>query len=78
MTVQIHQLANGFRVVTERLAGLQSATVGIWVNVGESGTIGAPSAVIGAILDALAPLGVSDIAMPATPESIWRAIQDAR
>jgi len=30
--------------------------------------------VINAILDALAPLGVTDLAMPATPERIWRAI----
>lgn len=45
---------------------------------GEAGTIGAPPAVICAILDALAPLGVTHIDMPATPERIWRAIQAAR
>ncbi len=45
--------------------------------VGESGTIGAPAAVIGAILDALAPLGVRDIEMPATASRVWRAIRDA-
>ena len=45
---------------------------------GEGGTVGAPAAVIHAILDALAPLGVSHIDMPATPERVWRAIQDAR
>ncbi len=45
--------------------------------VGESGTIGAPAAVIGAILHALAPLGVDDIEMPATPSRLWRAIRDA-
>jgi len=45
---------------------------------GEGGTVGAPGAVIHAILDALAPLGVKAIDMPATPESVWRAIQDAR
>ena len=44
---------------------------------GESGTIGAPAAVVGAILHALAPLGVGDIEMPATPSRVWRAIQDA-
>jgi len=44
---------------------------------GESGTIGAPAAVIGAILHALAPLGVRDIEMPATPSRVWRAICDA-
>ena len=44
---------------------------------GEGGTVGAVPAVIGAVLDALAPLGVTDIAMPATPERVWRAIQKA-
>jgi len=44
---------------------------------GESGTIAAPAAVIGAILDALAPYGVADIEMPATPERIWQAIMRA-
>jgi aerobic carbon-monoxide dehydrogenase large subunit len=45
---------------------------------GEGGTVGAPGAVIHAILDALAPLGVTDIDMPATPEAVWRAIENAR
>jgi aerobic carbon-monoxide dehydrogenase large subunit len=43
--------------------------------VGEGGTIGATPAVINAILDALAPLGVRDVPMPATSERVWRAIQ---
>jgi carbon-monoxide dehydrogenase large subunit len=46
--------------------------------VGEAGTIAATPAVIGAVLDALEPLGVTDIDMPATPERVWRAIQEAR
>ena len=41
---------------------------------GESGTIGAPAAVIGAILHALAPLGVHDFEMPATSSRVWCAI----
>lgn len=45
---------------------------------GESGTIGAPAALVSAALDALAPLGVSDIEMPLTPERVWRAIRAAR
>jgi aerobic carbon-monoxide dehydrogenase large subunit len=45
---------------------------------GEGGTVGAPGAVIHAILDAIAPMGVAHIDMPATPERVWRAIQDAR
>jgi aerobic carbon-monoxide dehydrogenase large subunit len=46
--------------------------------VGETGTIAATPAVINAVIDALAPLGVTDIGMPATPERVWRAIQEAR
>jgi carbon-monoxide dehydrogenase large subunit len=41
---------------------------------GEAGAIGAPAAVMSALLDALAPLGVTDLEMPATPHRIWRAI----
>jgi carbon-monoxide dehydrogenase large subunit len=46
--------------------------------VGELGTVGATPTVINAVLDALRPLGVTDIAMPATPERVWRAIREAR
>ena len=46
--------------------------------VGEAGAIGSPPAVINAVLDALAPLGVDHIDMPATPLRVWRAIQRAR
>jgi carbon-monoxide dehydrogenase large subunit len=45
--------------------------------VGEAGTIGAPPAVINAVIDALQPFGVTHIDKPATPERVWRAIQDA-
>jgi len=41
---------------------------------GESGAIGAPAALVSALLDALAPLGVTDLEMPATPHRVWRAI----
>jgi aerobic carbon-monoxide dehydrogenase large subunit len=44
---------------------------------GEGGTVGAPGAVVHAILDALAPLGVTDLDMPATPEHVWQAIEHA-
>jgi carbon-monoxide dehydrogenase large subunit len=46
--------------------------------VGEGGTVAATPTVMNAILDALAPLGVSDVSMPATSERIWQAIQGAR
>lgn len=44
---------------------------------GESGATGAPAAVINAVIDALSPLGVTSIDMPATPERVWRAIREA-
>ena len=46
--------------------------------VGETGTIAAAPAVINAVIDALSHLGVTDIQMPATPERVWRAIEEAR
>ena len=45
--------------------------------VGEAGTVGALPCVMNAIVDALAPLGVRTLDMPATPERVWRAIQEA-
>ena len=45
---------------------------------GEAGTVGALPAVINAVMDALAPLGVRDFDMPATGERVWRAIQSAK
>ena len=45
---------------------------------GQAGAIAAPQAVMHAILDALAPLGVTHLDMPATAESVWRAIAAAR
>lgn len=44
---------------------------------GECGTVGALPAVMNAINDALAPLGVRNLAMPCTPDRVWRAIRDA-
>jgi carbon-monoxide dehydrogenase large subunit len=43
----------------------------------EAGNMAAPPAIVNAIVDALAPLGVTDMPMPATPERVWRAINDA-
>ncbi len=44
--------------------------------VGEAGTIASTPAVINAVVDALRHLGVDDVRMPATPERVWRAIQE--
>jgi aerobic carbon-monoxide dehydrogenase large subunit len=46
--------------------------------VGEAGTIASTPAVVNAVVDALRPLGVSDVAMPCTPERIWQAVKKAR
>ena len=45
---------------------------------GEMGTIAATPVVANAVLDALAPLGVTHLELPFTPERIWRAVQAAR
>ncbi len=42
--------------------------------IGESGTIAAPPALVNAVLDALAPLGITDIDMPMTREKVWRLL----
>jgi carbon-monoxide dehydrogenase large subunit len=46
--------------------------------VGEAGTVGALPALVNAVSDALAPLGVRHLDMPVTPERIWRAIREAQ
>jgi aerobic carbon-monoxide dehydrogenase large subunit len=45
---------------------------------GEAGSIGSPAAVVSAVLDALAPLGVTDLDMPLTGEQVWRRIREAQ
>lgn len=44
---------------------------------GQAGAIAAPQTIMNAVLDALAPLGIDRLDMPATPERVWRAIQDS-
>jgi len=46
--------------------------------VGEAGTIASTPAVVDAVIDALRPLGVTDIQMPCTSERVWRAINEAK
>jgi carbon-monoxide dehydrogenase large subunit len=45
---------------------------------GEAGTIAATPAVVNAVIDALAPYGVTDIKMPLTPERVWKAMQNKK
>ena len=46
--------------------------------VGEAGAIASPAAVVNAVVDALAPFGVTHLDMPLTPEKVWRAMQEGR
>ena len=46
--------------------------------IGEAGTIAAPPAVVNAVIDAVSHLGVTAIEKPASPERVWRAIQEAK
>jgi carbon-monoxide dehydrogenase large subunit len=45
--------------------------------VGEAGTVGSLAATMNAVCDALSPLGVTHLDMPASPQRVWRAIRDA-
>jgi carbon-monoxide dehydrogenase large subunit len=45
---------------------------------GEAGTVGALPAAFNAVMDALAPLGVRELDMPASPARVWAAIRRAR
>jgi carbon-monoxide dehydrogenase large subunit len=54
----------------------QSNPLGV-KGAGEAGAIGAPPAIINALVDALAPYGVKHIDMPATPEKVWRIISQS-
>jgi aerobic carbon-monoxide dehydrogenase large subunit len=44
---------------------------------GEAGVTAAPPTIMNAVLDALAPLGITDLDLPATPEKVWRAMRAA-
>jgi carbon-monoxide dehydrogenase large subunit len=46
--------------------------------IGEAGTIAASPAVINAIVDALQPLGISHVDMPASPDRLWKLIREAQ
>ncbi len=64
-----YQVGNTVTLCTHNTLGVKGC--------GEVGAIGAPPAVINAIVDALAPLGVTDVSMPATSQTVWNAIQAA-
>ena len=61
-----------------QLQGVPTAANPLGVKgAGQAGAIASPQAVVAAVLDALAPLGVHGLDMPLTPERVWRAIQAA-
>jgi carbon-monoxide dehydrogenase large subunit len=71
--------ADDFPEIVSELTEVPSTTNPLGVKAaGEAGATGAPPAVIGAILDALKPLGVDHIDMPATSARVWAAMQRAR
>ena len=46
--------------------------------IAEAGTIASPPAVINAVIDAVSHLGVTEMGKPASPERVWRAIQEGK
>jgi len=46
--------------------------------IGEAGTIAATAAVINAVCDALSPLGIKHVDMPASPDRVWKMMKEAR
>lgn len=66
------------RITTDRLCHpAPSNPLGV-KGTGEAGCIGAPPAIVNAVLDALAPYGVTDLQMPLLPHRVWEALQTAR
>jgi carbon-monoxide dehydrogenase large subunit len=71
--------ADDFPQITSELTEIPSPANPLGIKAaGEAGATGAPPAVIGAVLDALRPLGVEHIDMPATPGRVWAALSRAR
>jgi carbon-monoxide dehydrogenase large subunit len=66
------------QIVVEPLSTLCTHTPMGVKGCGECGTIGSPAAVISAVVDALRPLGVTHVDMPAAPNRIWNIIRNSR
>jgi carbon-monoxide dehydrogenase large subunit len=66
-----------FEVLTDESSPCTTNPLGA-KGAGEGGAIGAPPAVVNAVLDALAPFGVAHVDMPATAETVWRALRERR
>jgi carbon-monoxide dehydrogenase large subunit len=64
---------------TTNFAGVPSPSNPMGVKgIGEAGTIGSTPAIVNAVIDALAPLGIRHIDLPLTPQRVWKAIQQAK
>ena len=63
---------------TDHVVTPSTSNPGGWKGIGEAGTIGSPPAIVNAVVDALAPMGIDNIGMPVSPERVWRAIQEAQ
>ena len=63
--------------ISENAVPTKSNPLGV-KGAGEAGSVGALPALMNAIVDALRPLGVTELDMPATPENVWLAIQRAK
>lgn len=71
--------SDGLPDLDVRLVGTPTAANPLGVKgSGQAGAIAGAQTVMNAVMDALAPLGVEELDMPATPEKVWRAIQAAR
>jgi carbon-monoxide dehydrogenase large subunit len=69
--------ADDFPMIAVKSNGVPTKTNSLGVKgAGEAGAVGALPAVTNAVIDALSEFGVTHIAMPATPERVWRAMQD--
>jgi aerobic carbon-monoxide dehydrogenase large subunit len=70
--------ADDFPTMLSELVEVPATTNPLGIKgAGEAGATGAPPAVVTAILDALRPLGIDHIDMPATPNRVWQAIHEA-
>jgi carbon-monoxide dehydrogenase large subunit len=65
-------------LVTNNVMTPSSSNPSGWKGIGEVATVGAPPAVVNAVIDALQPVGVTYVDKPVSPENVWRAIQSAR
>ena len=67
---------NPSNAVDESMNRTKRSRLGV-KGIGEAGTIAATASIINAITDALSPLGIKHVDMPATPDRLWKMIKEA-